>query len=78
MKVKGSELVNGAAVSCKKMTTDVVSSAELDAELERARATLRGVEDNIKRVFGKDSTELGLQRYVVGRGVDWNSLTVKQ
>jgi hypothetical protein len=49
------------------MATDVVSTASLagglDLELEQARATLKGVEDNIKRVFGKDTTELGLLRY---------------
>ena len=48
------------------MAADVISTGnltgDLDAELEKARANLRGVEDNIKRVFGKDPNELGLQQ----------------
>lgn len=51
------------------MATDVITAEislarTLDTELENARATLRGVEDNIKRVFGKDASELNtFQRY---------------
>jgi len=42
------------------MGTDVISSlaGSLDAELEKARETLRCVDDDIKKVFGKDASEL--------------------
>lgn len=51
------------------MATDVISnlSGSLDAELEKARETLRSVDDNIKKVFGKDASELT----VFGRYESW-------
>ena len=52
------------------MTTDVISSlaGTLDAELQKARENLRGVDSNIKKLFGKDAFELnnfGGGRYVL-------------
>lgn len=43
------------------MTTDVISNltGSLDAELEQARATLREVDDGIKKLFGKENTAEG-------------------
>lgn len=40
------------------MTTDVITNltGSLDAELEKARATLREVDDGIKKLFGKENT----------------------
>jgi len=42
------------------MGTDVITNlaGSLDAELEKARETLRGVDDSIKKLFGKDASEL--------------------
>lgn len=42
------------------MGTDVISSlaGSLDAELQKARDTLQGVDENIRKVFGKDVSEL--------------------
>jgi hypothetical protein len=44
------------------MATDVISNlaGSLDAELEKARETLRSVDDDIKKVFGKDASELSV------------------
>ncbi len=42
------------------MATDVISnlSGSLDAELEKARETLGELDEDIKKVFGKDASEL--------------------
>lgn len=39
------------------MSTDVITNltGSLDAELEKARATLREVDDGIKKLFGKEN-----------------------
>jgi len=44
----------------ENMGTDVISSlaGSLDAELQKARDTLQGVDENIRKVFGKDVSEL--------------------
>lgn len=43
------------------MSTDVITNltGSLDAELEKARATLREVDDGIKKLFGKENTADG-------------------